>query len=391
MAEDDGGDKKHAPTERRLRQAAERGDVVRSIDLPKAAAVVLATTIGLNAAAAVGTRMDTYFAAFFTELGSGSTGLALGWTTTVIGQIAPLLVLIGAFSAAVSLLFGGWSFSLTALTPDFSKFAPSHGLGEMFSASSMTETFKSVIKFIVIGGVGGLLIYDHALPFLSLSGAAYPSGGAAVALCLQILAGVCVAICGVAAMDMGVQFWLHRRKHRMSDQELRDEMKEVVGNPQVRQRQRAIARRMARARQMRRIPEASVVVTNPTHFAAAIRYRRGQDQAPILLAKGVGLLAAEIIKQARSHGIPIVEAPPLARAIYRHVEPDDPIPVALYRACAEILAYVWRLQAWRTARDQRSKPSPPRIKESDIPLAAQGPQSGSSSAERASPDQPRSG
>jgi flagellar biosynthetic protein FlhB len=152
----------------------------------------------------------------------------------------------------------------------------------------------------------------------------------------------------------------------MSDQELRDEMKEVVGNPQVRQRQRAIARRMARSRQMRRLPEASVIITNPTHFAVAIRFRRGVDAAPVLLAKGVGLVAAEIVSRARGYGIPIVEAPPLARAIYRYVEPDDLIPVALYRACAEVLAYVWRLQQWRASRDARHKPAFPKISSFEI-------------------------
>jgi flagellar biosynthetic protein FlhB len=141
-------------------------------------------------------------------------------------------------------------------------------------------------------------------------------------------------------------------------------MKEAVGNPQVRQRQRAIARRMARSRQMRRIPEASVVVTNPTHFAVAIRYRRGTDGAPLLLAKGVGLLAQEIVATARGLGIPVVESPPLARAVYRYVEPGDHVPVALYRACAEVLAYVWRMQQWRATGGPR--PAPPKPAKIDI-------------------------
>jgi flagellar biosynthetic protein FlhB len=152
----------------------------------------------------------------------------------------------------------------------------------------------------------------------------------------------------------------------MSDEEIREEMKEAVGNPQVKQRQRAAARRMARARQMRRVPEASVVVTNPTHIAVALRFRKGSDAAPILLAKGVDLMAAEIVSKARGLGIPIVEAPPLARAVFRYVEPDDYIPVALYRACAEVLAYVWRLQTWRSTRHAAPKPPPPRLAEIEI-------------------------
>jgi flagellar biosynthetic protein FlhB len=367
MAEgSDGEDKKHAPSERRLRQAAERGDVARSTDLPKAAAIVLVTTIGLNAAAGSGERFEVICATALGRAGTGQLSLASISSQNIILETAPLLLLIGALSALVGILFGGWTFSAKALMPDFSKLLPSHGLGQLFSVSGLTDTAKSLGKFLVIGGVGGLMILNNREAFAALAASAQFPFGAMASLCLHILAWVCVAIIAIAGADVGVQFWLHRRRHRMSDQELRDEMKDVVGNPQVRQRQRAIARRMARSRQIRRVPEASVIITNPTHFAVAIRFRRGVDAAPILLAKGVGFLAEEIIGRARGHGIPIVEAPPLARAIYRYVEPDEPIPVALYRACAEVLAYVWRLQQWRAARDARQKPGLPKISSFDI-------------------------
>ncbi len=349
-----------------MRQAAERGDVARSTDLPKAAAIVLVTTLGLNAASSVGERFEVICAAALALAGTGEVSLASVSGKSFIIETAPLLALIGGLSILVGILFGGWTFSVSALMPDFSKLSPSNGLGQLFSVSGMTDTLKSLAKFLIIGGVGGCMILSNRDAFAALAEPAQLSAGAMVALCLHILIAVCAAIIGIAGFDMGVQFWLFRRRHRMSDQELRDEMKEVVGNPQVRQRQRAIARRMARSRQMRRVPEASVIITNPTHFAVAIRFRRGVDQAPILLAKGVGFLATEIVSQARGLGIPIVEAPPLARAIYRYVEPDDPIPVALYRACAEVLAYVWRLQQWRAARDARQKPAFPKISSFEI-------------------------
>jgi flagellar biosynthetic protein FlhB len=156
----------------------------------------------------------------------------------------------------------------------------------------------------------------------------------------------------------------------MSDHEIREEMKDSAGNPHVKSRQRMLARKMARARQMSKIPEASVIITNPTHYACAIRYRRGADRAPMLLAKGVGLLAEEIIAKGRGLGIPIVEAPPLARTVYRHVEPGEYVPVALYRACAEVLAYVWRMQRWRAQGGAR--PKPPQAKEGEIEIAPWG-------------------
>lgn len=361
----DNQDKRHAPTERRLRQAAEQGDVHRSADLPKAAAVVLVTTLGLGAAAGIGAHLEDFLAACLAQAGSASPAIAMVWGKNLMAQLTPVLLLIGALSLASSFFSGGWVLSLQQMMPDLSKFMPTHGLGQLFSPTGLSEILKSVLKFLVIGGVGGGMILLHTPDFAALSASPLPSGGALLALCLHILVAICAAVVVLAGADVGLQFWLHRQKLRMTDAEMRNEMKEAVGNPQVRQRQRAIARRMARARQMSRIPEASVVVTNPTHFAVAIRYQRGTDAAPILLAKGVGLLAAEIISRARGIGIPVVEAPPLARAVYRHVEPGDHVPVALYRACAEVLAYVWKMQRWRAAGGQ--KPAAPTVRSLNLP------------------------
>jgi flagellar biosynthetic protein FlhB len=359
---EDSGDKRHAPTERRLRQAAEKGQVRRSADLPKAAAIVFAVTIALNAAAVIGAQLNVLFASFLATAGTGNAGLAAGWTGAAEHTLMPLLFLIAGVSLASSFLSGGWVFALQALAPDLSKLLPQHGLGQVFSSSGLIETCKSVLKFVMIGGVATIMMVAGFPDFAALGGPSDPNGGALLALCLHILTAVCVAVGLLAAADVALQFWMHRQKLRMTDNEIREEMKEAVGNPHVKQRQRAIARRMARARQMRRIPEASVVVTNPTHFAVAIRYRRGTDGAPLLLAKGVGLLAQEIIATARGLGIPIVESPPLARAVYRYVEPGDPVPVALYRACAEVLAYVWRLQQWRAAGGARpAAPKPAKL------------------------------
>jgi flagellar biosynthetic protein FlhB len=353
------GDKRHAPTERRLRQAAERGDVQRSTDLPRATVVVLVTLLAFSGAAGMGAEFQTLMTAWLAQAGVSPANAAGGWAVAAGTRLAPLLVLIAAAAAGSSFLSGGWVFSGQQLLPNFSKILPQTGLGQIFSRHGLMETLKSIIKFSVIGAVGFCMVWFHAPDFAALAGQL--DGTALVPLCLQVVAAICVVLAILAAVDFGIQFWLHRQKLRMTDSEMRDEMKDSAGNPQVKQRQRVLARQMARARQMRRIPEASVVVTNPTHYAVAIRYRRGTDRAPLLLAKGVGMLAEEIIAQARGLGIPVVEAPPLARAMYRHVEPGDAIPVALYRACAEVLAYVWKMQAWRAAGGKR--PAPPKVKE----------------------------
>ncbi len=362
-----GEEKKHAPTERRLRQAAERGDVLRATDLPKAASVVLVTMLALGASAGMAIHLAGFCAAWLSMAGTALPAAASGWAGTAAMEVLPLVALIGAISVAATLFSGGFIFSLQLLRPDFSKLMPSHGLGSLVSKQGMTDTAKALLKFIIIGGIGGIIITARFPGFAALAGLPQPSGAAVAALVMQAVAAIAIVIGLAAGADMALQYWLHRQKLRMTDNEMRDEMKDAAGNPHVRSRQRMMARKLARARQMHRVQEASVIVTNPTHYAVAIRYRRGADRAPLLLAKGVGLLAEEIISRGRGLGIPVVEAPPLARAVYRHVEPGEHMPVALYRACAEVLAYVWKMQRWRAQGGKRPTPPPVREAEIDVP------------------------
>jgi flagellar biosynthetic protein FlhB len=360
------GDKRHAPTARRLQQAAEKGDVARSTDLPKAATAIAFICVALGAAAGIGTQLENDFAAWLAQAGTEPLSAASGWGDTTIAAFGPLLALIAAIAAAASIASGGWVFSLQLLKFDFTKLWPSYGLGQLVSRHGMAETLKALLKFIIIGGIGAYMIVTRVPEFAALAGFPHPSAAPVLALCGQVLTAVACGIALLAGADYGVQLWLHRQKLRMTDSEIRDEMKDVAGNPHVRNRQRMIARKLARARQMHRIAEASVIVTNPTHYAVAIRYRRGVDRAPLLLAKGVGLLAEEIISRGRANGVPIVEAPPLARAVYRHVEPGEHMPVALYRACAEVLAYVWKMQRWRAQGGKR--PMAPPVREGEIDM-----------------------
>lgn len=360
-------DKKHAPTERRLRQAAERGDLVRSLDLPKATAIIATVLIALNASTLIGSTIKRIAWSALSIAGTAPLGVAENWLSGALLAVLPVITLVALLSMLTSILFGGWAFSLASLSPALGKLFSFAGLGDAFSVSHLTETMKSFVKFVVIGGVGAASLFTARWSVLTLSGNRHFSPMPVLNLILHVLSSICLVIAAVTAVDMGLQLWLYRRRHRMSDAEIREEMKDAVGNPQVKQRQRTAQRRMARARQMRRLPEASVVVTNPTHIAVALRFRRGLDAAPVLLAKGADLMAAEIVTKARGYGIPIVEAAPLARAVYRYVEPDDFIPVALYRACAEVLAYVWRLQAWRAASTQAQKPPLPKISEIEMP------------------------
>lgn len=367
MAEESAGEKKHAPTERRLAQAAERGDVRRSQELPKAAAIGVFVLLGLDGAAGLGARLLTLFAASLNQAGTAPLAAAMGSANNVFTLLFPLLAFLAAIALAASIVSGGWVFATNLLLPDFSKLMPQAGLGQIFSGHGFSEHGKSILKFLAIGATGAVIILSSRARFAALALPPFPAMGTTLSIALQMLVGICLALVVLAVGDLALQIWLHRQKLRMSDAEIREEMKDAAGNPHVKSRQRALSRKLARARQMQRIPEASVIVTNPTHYACAIRYRRGADRAPLLLAKGVGMQAEEIITRARAHGIPVVQSPPLARAIYRHVEPDDHVPAALYRACAEVLAYIWRLQHWRAQGGTR--PLPPKPPEGEIEIS----------------------
>ncbi len=364
MAEGSSEEKRHAPTERRLRQAAEKGNVKRSQDFPKAAVTTAMILAAMTAAGGLGGQLAYDSATWLTLAGTSPLPAADGWLHAMVGVIGPVVIFLAAISLFASFFSGGWVFSLDLLLPDFSKLMPTQGMGQVFSMNGLVETGKSLLKVVVIGGAGGAMIILHEGDFAALAGLTAPAPGLILSLTLQVILVVGIVVLVLGSADLGLQFWMHRQGLRMSDSEIREEMKDVAGNPHVKSQQRRLARKMAKARQMKRVPESSVIVTNPTHYAVAIRYRRGVDRAPLLLAKGVGLLAAEIVELGKAHGIPVVEAPPLARAVYRHVEPDEHVPVALYRACAEVLAYVWRMQKWRSQGG--TKPVPPKLPDGEI-------------------------
>lgn len=369
MAEGSSGEKKHAPTERRLRQAAEKGDIQRSQELPKAAVITITIVVVLYVAVGLGGKFMTLFAASLNNAGTEKIAAASFWFAGTFWLFFPLFLLIAVVSFIGSVVSGGWVFAVNLLMPDFSKMMPNSGLGQIFSRQGLIDHLKSILKFVAIGGVGGIAIFYMRADFVALIDSADPQPSVLLTTALRVITYICLVLIVLAVADFGMKIWEHRQRLKMSDEDIRQEMKESVGNPHVKSRQRALARKMARARQMQRIPEASVVVTNPTHYACAIRYQRGADRAPLLLAKGADLMAEEIIARARGLGIPVVEFPPLARAVFRHVEPDEHIPVALYRACAEVLAYVWKLQRWRSQGGER--PRPPKAKDEEIEVRNQ--------------------
>ena len=261
--------------------------------------------------------------------------------------IAPLLLLLIIVAFFAPMLLSGWMISAKALMPKFDRINPIAGFGRLFSMRSLVELVKAIAKTIVIGGVAALIIWHNKEEVMALLTVPVDSGisqtGEYLAMSFLLTTG---AMALIAVIDVPFQIWDHAKQQRMTKEEVRKEQKEDEGDPFVKARIRGLQREAARRRMMAEIPNADVIVTNPTHYAVALKYKSETMRAPTVVAKGVHLLAARIRELAEEHRIPILEAPPLARALYYHAELESEIPEKLYTAVAEVLAYVFQLRRY---------------------------------------------
>lgn len=262
--------------------------------------------------------------------------------------LAPFFLLVVFATVITPLLLTGWLFSTKALMPKFNRLNPASGVKRMFSSQGLVELVKALAKVGLLGGVAVWLIWINVESVFSLSmeapGQAIEHMGDLIG---KIFLLVSAAMVFVVMIDLPFQIWSHFKKLRMSMEELRREAKESEGDPHLKARVRAQQREMARRRMMSEIPTADVVVTNPTHYAVALKYTEGKMGAPRVVAKGADLVAARIRELAAEHEIPMLEAPPLARALFRHTEIGNEIPATLYAAVAEVLAYVFQLRHYQ--------------------------------------------
>lgn len=262
--------------------------------------------------------------------------------------LLPLFLLLLVTALLAPMLMSGWLFSAKALQPQFSRINPMSGLGRMFSKRSLVELVKALSKALVIGGVGILVLWHSRDAVLSLASQSVEIGitsmGHLLGMSFFIIVGSMLLI---VLIDVPFQIWEHAEKLKMTKEEVRKEMKEDEGDPYVKARIRSLQREAARKRMMAEIPKADVIITNPTHYAVALRYQDAAMRAPKVVAKGSHLLAGRIRELAQQHQIPILESPRLARALYHHTELGDEIPETLYTAVAEVLAYVFQLRRYR--------------------------------------------
>jgi flagellar biosynthetic protein FlhB len=259
--------------------------------------------------------------------------------------LLPLFLVLFVLGVATNLLQTGFLFSLKALEPKYTRLNPWPGLQQIFSMQSLNECVKSIIKIGIVGYIVYSTITAEMQQFFPLSQQAvvdivgYLSGSA-----LRLGTHTAYALIALAILDYVFQRWQYEKNLRMTMQEIKDERKESEGDPQIRTRIRSIMREMARKRMMEEVPKADVVVTNPTYLAVALRYRRQDMAAPKVVSKRAGYIAERIRAVARKHGVPLVEHWVVAQSLYKTVQIGDVIPAALYKAVAEILAYVYRLK-----------------------------------------------
>jgi len=370
VAQDSDLERTEQPSERRLAKAREEGQVARSRELASFALLVSAGAAiwisgdsmmsQLAGAVRSGLTLDAAAAfdpaAMITRLSEQTTGMLIA--------VAPLLGLLTLVAAGAPMLLSGWMFSWDSLQPDFGRLNPLRGLGNLFSMNSLIELAKAIAKVVLIGAVAVWVIRHNADAAFQLMrepiGVALGHGGRMVAHSFLVVAG---SLLIVAAIDVPFQLWHYKHKLRMSRDELRDEAKELEGDPQVKAAVRSAQREMARKRMMAQIPKADVVVTNPTHYAVALKYEAESMRAPRVVAKGAQLLAGRIREIAAEHRVPILEAPPLARALYHHTEIGDQIPEKLFTAVAQVLAYVFQLRQYR----EHGGMAPPELRTVEVP------------------------
>jgi flagellar biosynthetic protein FlhB len=366
MAETDRHDRTEEPTAKRLEEARREGRVPRSRELTAAAVMVAAGLVLMFAGESIGARLgevmrDGLSVTRAEAFDEGALQRAFGRSSAAaLYAIAPVLLVTLVAALAAPLAIGGWAPSSKPLTPDFKRLSPVDGMRRLFSLRSWVELGKALAKFAVVGLAGTLVLYFNADRLMGLGGEPIDAAiGHAIALAGQALIALTAAMVLIAAVDVPFQLWQYRQDMRMTREEVRREMKDSEGSPEIKGRIRAIQRELAERRMMEEVPRADVIVVNPTHFAVALRYDDKTMRAPRVVAKGVDLIAARIRELATEHKVPIFEAPPLARALHRSVELGDEIPAGLYVAVAQVLTYIFQLRAAMAGRAPR--PQLPKI------------------------------
>jgi len=370
MAESESGaDKSEDPTEKRIRESREKGQTARSREL-NTLAIMLAGAGGLLAiGGSLGSDLMSIMSGNFSlsrEVIMDERSMMIWLLASgkvAVDAVAPLFLALLIASIVGPISLGGWLFSAKAMAPKMSRMDPLAGLKRMFSAKSLVELLKALAKFILVlavalavlsANVDDLLAMAHEPLEMAILHAAQVVGWSALWMACGLVL--------IAAVDVPFQLWDNNQKMMMTKQEVRDEYKDSEGKPEVKQRIRQLQREMAERRMMQAVPQADVVITNPTHFAVALKYDPAKGNAPVLLAKGSDFTALKIREIAQEHNVMLLESPALARAVFYSTELDQEIPAGLYLAVAQVLAYVYQIRQYQAGKGKRPVPLP------DLPI-----------------------
>lgn len=356
MAEESDVEKTEDPTPHKREKARKEGQIPRSKELTSVMMLLVGWALmfssgsylvrGLSQLLSEGLRFDIS-AAIETNRMFYQMDNLFG-----IAMKAVLPFMLGLYITGIAspLLLGGLNLSAKSIKVDLKRISPVAGFKRLLSKQVLSELLKGVLKVTLVGCAGALFFYLNKSYFIQLvNQSAVGALRDAMMLILYALLTVILFLIPVAGYDVFYQIMSNLKKLRMSRQEIRDEFKQQEGDPQVKGRIRQLQRAAARGRMMADVPDADVIVNNPTHYSVALSYKENGMSAPVVLAKGAGEVALRIRELGKEHGIPSLEAPPLARALYRHCEPGEQIPVTLYSAVAEVLAWVYGIRRWRNS------------------------------------------
>lgn len=356
MAEESDDDKTEDPTPQRLEKAREKGQIPRSRELTSLLILLVGVCVIWLGGESLARRLASLLSSGlrFDHSIINDPNLILGQIILLLKEamlaLMPLIVGVVVVALVAPVMLGGLVFSTKSLAFKLDKLNPLPGIKRMFSAQTAAELMKAVMKSLLMGSMAGLFLWLHWPDMMRLiSESPLVAMGNAlnmVGFCALL---VVLAIIPMVGFDVFWQIYSHLKKLRMSRQDIRDEFKQSEGDPHVKGRIRQMQRAAARRRMMADVPKADVIVNNPTHYSVALQYDENKMSAPRVVAKGAGLVALRIRELGEENRVPMLEAPPLARALYRHAEVGQQIPGQLYAAVAEVLAWVWQLKRWRLA------------------------------------------
>ena len=370
MAEQSGQERTEEATPRRLQQAKEKGQVANSRELNTLLMLMLAGGALWFIGPYIAKEMMLMFKTSLNltrEQIFDPTAMPVLFENAIVnalGVIAPFFVVmvIAALAGPVA-MSGGLNFSTQAIAFKWEKLDPIKGMKRIFALRGLIELLKALFKFILIGFVAIMFLYSQTTDYIHLSDEPVKQGIAHAAEML-VLAFLIISSTTtlIAMLDVPFQLWDYKKQLKMTFQEVKDENKDTEGNPEVRGRVRKLQRDIAQQRMMAEVPAADVIITNPEHYSVALKYKQDAMDVPIVVAKGADLIAFHIRNIAREHNVPVVTAPPLARALYFTTEIDHPIPYSLYLSVAQVLAYVFQLKrkaGWQQSGD---------LKMGDLPI-----------------------